>query len=133
MSTNSSCMVAVAAVLVLVSQPVTPRTPFANTTSRAAAVAGGDPADRRNAQKSGFVDVHDDQADLVHVGRKHHAPAALPLAVHDQVAERVTPDGVGMGSGIALNAGSDGVLTAGGAVAEQQILEHLFKHFHSTS
>ena len=43
MSTNSSCIVAVAGVFFLFSQPVTPRTPPANTTARAAATAGSTP------------------------------------------------------------------------------------------
>ena len=56
---------------------------------------GVPPSDRLNVQKAVFVDVLNDQADLVAMAGQHHAQRGVRIFCHNQVAVQVGADLVG--------------------------------------
>ena len=88
----------------------------------------------RYAQEAVLVDVHNDEADLIHVRAEHDLLAGSSLLHGDQVAERVVVYFIRKRLHIAADHVADRLLPAGGAVCRQNAFEHiLIKHNHNTS
>ncbi len=83
-------------------------------------VAGVDPADGVDREESLVVDVGDDEADLVHVGRQHDLGFAISALEGDDVAEGIGVKVIGQRLELFLHQGAHLLLATGdpGGVAE---------------
>ena len=83
-----------------------------------------------HAKEAVFIDIGDNEADMIHMGGKHDALAVFIRAqlFNDQVAHRIHAHAVHMRGDQALDGFGHGMLVAAGTVGGKQGFERISKH-----